>query len=116
MTVKSIISATIGQPFTDLDYVSIPLALNVSTDDRDDDEVPAITPTWVTIDLTHKTVQEGSDKVMVRAMQCLDVLRPDWSPIGIDMVAAKLRTFLGNTDLTPYSAHWFADPDTETVH
>jgi hypothetical protein len=32
------------------------------------------------------------------------------------MVAAKLRTFLGNTDLTPYSAHWFADPDTETVH
>lgn len=113
---KSIVNVTIGQPYGDISFVYIPVALNVSVDDTDDDAPPDVSQTWMEVMLSHATVLAGRERVASRVSECLDHFRPDWSPFGIAMVETKLQTFVAKTDLTPFSAGWFADPESMTEH
>jgi hypothetical protein len=113
---KSIVNATIGRPYADTNFVYIPMALNVSQDDTDDDEPPHVVQSWLEVVLTHATVAAGRERVSARLSECLDHFRPDWSPHGLAMLEAQLQTFVAKTDLSHFSANWFADPTSLTEH
>lgn len=113
---KSVLNVQIGKPIPIENGLRLPIAVDVTDDDSDDNDMPVVTYQVMQLMFSHRALAMGQANLCEEALMELGQVRMKYAASGYAKIEAALRAYLNKNDITKMAEPYIPEPDNRYIH